>query len=222
MLGLPVFAMRWDDVTKHAALWMETPFNWVLLAGEVLFDYTTSRSVASLVATTSGLTASVVLTVQRFLSLVFSAAVLNAPPPPPSSLWVGSGMVLLGSCMYILAPRSSSGSTSSGCAGDTSTGDGDGDEGGPSPKPPPPASSSAAGVTPSAINPGRGLAGLRLRGRRSLGLAAGTGGGGAIGGPPPPQQQEEQEEEEQGDSEVAAAADVGSPPPLRRTRSSRS
>ena len=35
--------------------------------------------------------ASLVLTVQRFLSLVFSAAVLNSPPPPPNSLWVGSG-----------------------------------------------------------------------------------------------------------------------------------
>eukprot|EP01043_Picozoa_sp_COSAG02_P039112 COSAG02_NODE_3064_length_7435_cov_2.086150_3_plen_371_part_00 len=56
ILGLPVFAMRWDDVTSHANLWMETPFNWVLLAGEVVFDYTTSRSVANLVATTSGLT----------------------------------------------------------------------------------------------------------------------------------------------------------------------
>ena len=56
ILGLPVFAMRWDDVTSHANMWMETPFNWVLLAGEVVFDYTTSRSVANLVATTSGLT----------------------------------------------------------------------------------------------------------------------------------------------------------------------
>lgn len=56
VLGLPVFVMRWGEVASHAKLWMETPFNWVLLAGEVVFDYTTSRSVANLVATTSGLT----------------------------------------------------------------------------------------------------------------------------------------------------------------------
>ena len=58
--------------------------------------------------------ASLVLTVQRFLSLVFSAAVLNSPPAPPNSLWVGSGMVLLGSCIYILAQRGKRGGSCNG------------------------------------------------------------------------------------------------------------
>ena len=64
--------------------------------------------------------ASLVLTVQRFLSLVFSAAVLNSPPAPPNSLWVGSGMVLLGSCLYILAQRGRQGGM---CDGNKQDGD---------------------------------------------------------------------------------------------------
>ena len=64
--------------------------------------------------------ASLVLTVQRFLSLVFSAAVLNSPPAPPNSLWVGSGMVLLGSCIYILAQRGRQGGM---CSGNKQDGD---------------------------------------------------------------------------------------------------
>ena len=47
--------------------------------------------------------ATVVLTLQHFLSLVFSAAVLNSPPAPPSTLWLGSVMVLAGALCYTLA-----------------------------------------------------------------------------------------------------------------------
>ena len=115
VLGLPFFAMRWDQVGTHARRWSEEPVMWLLVLLEVVADYVTARSVTHLVASTSSLTASVVLTLQRFLSLVFSAAGLNArllgvssPPPPPNSLWFGSGLVLAGAILYILNPRAAS------------------------------------------------------------------------------------------------------------------
>jgi len=115
VLGLPFFAMRWEQVGTHARRWSEEPVMWLLVLLEVVADYVTARSVTHLVASTSSLTASVVLTLQRFLSLVFSAAGLNArllgvssPPPPPNSLWFGSGLVLAGAILYILNPRAAS------------------------------------------------------------------------------------------------------------------
>jgi hypothetical protein len=76
---------------------------WGLLVTEVFADYATGRSVGGLIAATSALTANLVLTLQHFLSLVFSAAVLNAPPAPPPTMWVGASLVLVGAISYSLA-----------------------------------------------------------------------------------------------------------------------
>lgn len=105
VLGIPFFALgRVDAITSHAAKWAANPVMWGLLLAEVSGDYVTGRAVASLIAGTSSLTAQVVLTLQHFLSLAFSAAVLNAPPAPPTTLWVGAFLVLVGALAYTVAP----------------------------------------------------------------------------------------------------------------------
>ena len=54
----------------------------------------------------SALAATMVITLQRFASLVFSATVLS-PAYPPAALWAGICLVALGSVGYLGAPGAS-------------------------------------------------------------------------------------------------------------------
>ena len=63
-------------------------------------------SMTRLVGEASALAATMVITLQRFASLVFSATVLS-PAYPPASLWAGICLVALGSVGYLGAPSAS-------------------------------------------------------------------------------------------------------------------
>tara|TARA_B100000795_G_scaffold129063_1_gene96170 strand:+ start:543 stop:761 length:219 start_codon:yes stop_codon:yes gene_type:complete len=56
-----------------------------------------------LVGEASALAATMVITLQRFASLVFSATVLS-PAYPPAGLWAGICLVALGSVGYLGSP----------------------------------------------------------------------------------------------------------------------
>ena len=59
-----------------------------------------------LVGEASALAATMVITLQRFASLVFSATVLS-PAYPPAGLWAGICLVALGSVGYLGSPSAS-------------------------------------------------------------------------------------------------------------------
>ena len=84
------------------------PRLYLLLAGNVLGDYCCKVSMTRLVGEASALAATMVITLQRFASLVFSATVLS-PAYPPAALWAGIGLVALGSVGYLASPSASPG-----------------------------------------------------------------------------------------------------------------
>ena len=79
----------------------------LLMVGNVVCDFRTRRAMTRLIGEASALTATMVITLQRFVSLVFSATALSPAYPPPS-LWAGIGCVAAGSIMYVLQPRAAS------------------------------------------------------------------------------------------------------------------
>ena len=79
------------------------PRLYLLLAGNVVSDYCCKVAMTRLIGEASALAATMVITLQRFASLIVSATVLS-PAYPPASLWAGIGLVALGSAMYLGAP----------------------------------------------------------------------------------------------------------------------
>lgn len=77
------------------------PVMWLLLAGEVAADHAVKLTTTRLIGETSALSVTLLMTLQRFLALVVSAAVLSPTPPEPT-LWAGLLLVGLGSAAYAL------------------------------------------------------------------------------------------------------------------------
>ena len=84
------------------------PRLYLLLAGNVVSDYCCKVAMTRLIGEASALAATMVITLQRFASLVFSATVLS-PAYPPAALWAGIGLVALGSVGYLASPSASPG-----------------------------------------------------------------------------------------------------------------
>eukprot|EP00966_Prymnesium_polylepis_P121384 2805441-Prymnesium_polylepis.1 len=99
-LGVPVFAARFD--VGSLAAWC-TSQRVALLVGNVVCDHLCKVATTRLIGEASALAATMVITLQRFISLIFSATVLADNPPPPA-LWVGICMVAFGSAAYARAP----------------------------------------------------------------------------------------------------------------------
>lgn len=110
-LGLPYFALKGALISSHVSVWntpdlsgMLWPAMWILLLGNLVFDYLTKVAMTTLIGETSALTATMVLTVQRFIAFVISALIINPTPGGTSAtLWIGSGSVLLGTFAYSTA-----------------------------------------------------------------------------------------------------------------------
>lgn len=107
VLGLPFFFSRWKSVLTHVHVWQASetsgvpwPGMWLLLLANLIFDYLCKCYMTRLVGATSALTATVVLTFQRFLSFIISMLVLNPQSNKGVGVWIGSGCVLLGTLMY--------------------------------------------------------------------------------------------------------------------------
>eukprot|EP00746_Dinoflagellata_sp_MGD_P061582 gnl/MRDRNA2_/MRDRNA2_260332_c0_seq1.p1 gnl/MRDRNA2_/MRDRNA2_260332_c0~~gnl/MRDRNA2_/MRDRNA2_260332_c0_seq1.p1 ORF type:complete len:176 (+),score=7.89 gnl/MRDRNA2_/MRDRNA2_260332_c0_seq1:73-528(+) len=111
LLGLPFFAWKGGVVYSHFQQWNlpelsgnPFPMMWLLLLGNLIFDYCCKVSMTWLIGETSALTATMVLTMQRFVAFIISTLILNRTPGGTSPmLWLGSASILLGSLMYSTA-----------------------------------------------------------------------------------------------------------------------
>lgn len=110
-IGLPFFALKGNTIFSHVTAWnlSETgglvwPSMWLLLLANLVFDYLMKVVMTKLIGATSALTATMVLTAQRFIAFVLSALVLNPSPGGTSpALWFGSALILLGTLAYSTA-----------------------------------------------------------------------------------------------------------------------
>lgn len=80
------------------------PIRWLLLLAYMPSAALMKTSCLKLTGLTGQVGNTVTVTVFRFVSLVLSGCVLNAPPYPPLSFWGGGLMVLLGTLGYALYP----------------------------------------------------------------------------------------------------------------------
>lgn len=111
-LGFPFVLLQWRQILEHIHRWgseaQETsalvlPTMWLLLLTNLTFDFGMKVAMTQLIGRTSALTATLVLTCQRFLSFVVSAFALSAAPPT-WDLWASALGVLSGTLLYML-PR---------------------------------------------------------------------------------------------------------------------
>lgn len=104
LLGLPALALQWPAIVAHARHWTREPMFFGLLAALVSFDYATKVCVTKLIGKTSSLTATMVLTFQRFVSFVISSTLLSTQKLSGGS-WLGAVVVLAGALAYATAPK---------------------------------------------------------------------------------------------------------------------
>jgi len=109
-LGLPLLFCQWPQIVHHFTRWtygdampsLAWPTPWILLMANIGFDYGTKVCISQLIERTSSLTATLVLTVQRFMSFCLSATLLGKEQVG-RDLWLGAVVVLGGTLMYTLA-----------------------------------------------------------------------------------------------------------------------
>ena len=119
-LGVPLFAFKWageGGIRDHLGRWaspelgaialgpLAVPTLWALLVANVSLDYGCKCAVTRLIGYSSSLTAAMMLTVSKLISIAISATIVNAPPYPGASLWVGCAAVAAGNFLYQLAPK---------------------------------------------------------------------------------------------------------------------
>lgn len=124
VLGLPFFLLGSADLFSHVRTWsatwgnlpLPTPFNvsvptmWLMLLLNISMAQIMKVSCLKLTVLAGSLTNVLVVTIFRFVSLLVSAVVLNSPPFPPMSLWLGSFLVLGGTVLYLLCAETTSAS----------------------------------------------------------------------------------------------------------------
>lgn len=110
-LGLPAILTQWPQIVHHARRWSYEPevsgvlwpMMWVLLAANIFFDYAMKVAISHLIDRTSALTATLVLTFQRFVAFIVSATMLG-DHRPDVDLWLGATFVMLGTLLYTMEP----------------------------------------------------------------------------------------------------------------------
>lgn len=105
-LGLPAILCQWKQLEHHTGRWNSSqvsglawPTMWLLLLANISFDYAMKVCISSLIERTSALTATLVLTAQRFVAFIISAAFLTAEPLG-LDLCIGAVAVLAGTLLY--------------------------------------------------------------------------------------------------------------------------
>lgn len=114
-LGLPLLLWHWRGLSAQAWAWstgvtmnvfgFAVPMLWMYLASQVVLNYVVTKSCTELVGCSSSVVLNLVLTMQRFVSIVVSATIFNAPPYPPLLMWFGAAFVIAGCVGYVLAPK---------------------------------------------------------------------------------------------------------------------
>jgi len=112
-LSLPAFALMWTDISKHAALFQQSaplnvpvlsrfftvPSMWAWLLGNVVTQLTCIKGVYILSSEVSSLVCTLVVTLRKFLSLLFSIYYFENP----FSLyhWIGTSLVFGGTIVFL-------------------------------------------------------------------------------------------------------------------------
>lgn len=123
-------AAKWDNVATHGRAWLthepmidlrtmratavedgaSSPFVvsvlWIFMAVNMICDYSTKVAVGELIYRTSALSTSLVLVLMRFICIVISSCVVNAPPYPPLVMWFGCVLVFTGTAVYVRESKS--------------------------------------------------------------------------------------------------------------------
>ena len=63
------------------------------------------QACAEVVGLSSSVMLNLILTLQRFISIVISACIFNAPPYPPLMMWLGAALVIAGCINYVIVPK---------------------------------------------------------------------------------------------------------------------
>ena len=107
LLGLPfVLVASGRGLVGQLVTWTTaSPTLWLHLALTIGATFYTTRCCSDVVGMSSSVFLNLVLTAQRFVSIVLSSCVLNAPPYPPPNMWAGAVCVILGSVAFVIAPK---------------------------------------------------------------------------------------------------------------------
>ncbi|TWW75878.1 UDP-xylose and UDP-N-acetylglucosamine transporter [Takifugu flavidus] len=109
-LPLPGFLLLFSDIYNHGVLFSQTtpvavpvvglsvPIMWLYLLGNTITQYVCIRGVFILTTECTSLTVTLVVTLRKFLSLIFS--ILYFQNPFTTWHWVGTAVVFLGTLLY--------------------------------------------------------------------------------------------------------------------------
>jgi len=113
LFAIPLFLFKAESITSHwyhfnasepePFLGSSIPILWLLVLANCILDRCCKECITRLISHSSSLTATMVLTLSRLISICATAA-LNAPPWPGHMLWIGCAVVVGGSAMYHTAP----------------------------------------------------------------------------------------------------------------------
>lgn len=116
-VGLPLFYSKIDNIKDTLVTWwtstrtldvagVQIPYFLFLVCANTLMGDILKRGTSKLIALTSALTANLVVSFMRFIALIVSAFVINAPPLPPQvPFFVGATGILVGSVLYASASQ---------------------------------------------------------------------------------------------------------------------
>lgn len=123
LLPMPGFALLYQNIIKHIAIASTSrpvtipflvgtvPIQWLFLLGNVLTQFVCIRSVYALMSECSSLTVTLVLTLRRFASLLFSILYFRHSFGPLH--WVGTIFVCFGTILFTdIVPKLSDSLTS--------------------------------------------------------------------------------------------------------------
>jgi hypothetical protein len=112
LFGLPCLLSKSSNIASHVMTWnqpsvagLRWPGMWLLLVIKLLLDHALRISAYRLAGATSSLTVSVTLTLQRLISFVLSALVLNPAMDSNIGVWMGSLIVFAGAFFYAAIPK---------------------------------------------------------------------------------------------------------------------
>ncbi|KAL5014820.1 hypothetical protein ScPMuIL_009090 [Solemya velum] len=109
-LPLPAFLLLAGDIYRHCVLFNNSapmalplvgvmvPKMWLYLAGNILTQYVCIRSVFILTTECSSLTVTLVVTLRKFVSLIFS--ILYFKNPFTVYHWMGTSLVFIGTLIF--------------------------------------------------------------------------------------------------------------------------
>ncbi|KAJ8612875.1 hypothetical protein CTAYLR_002063 [Chrysophaeum taylorii] len=105
-LGLPFFVVRASGVGIHLRRWLTDPnlkSQWLFLGLNVLFDYCCKILMTKIIARRGALTASLVLSFQKFVAFTISVVFVNPILRNSRTIWWSALCVLLGTVAYSAA-----------------------------------------------------------------------------------------------------------------------